>query len=127
MRALLVEDSSELRRVFRKMLEEALGFTVREATDGIEGLAALIEPWDVVVSDLYMPRLDGFAFIRGVRSHPRHRSVPVVAVSGDAHRGTQNRALAAGATFFLPKPVRLADLHGVVARIVDRPGAAGGQ
>lgn len=119
MRVLLVEDQIELRQIFRRMVEVGLGCTVREAADGVDGLAALVEPWDLIITDLGMPRMDGFCFMDAVRHHHRHKLVPIVALSGDAHSTTEHRARACGATVFLSKPVRLEDLLGVVMELLN--------
>ena len=78
---LVVDDS----RVIREMIAEALGregYRVSVAADGAAGLAAaLVDPPDLVVTDLQMPTLDGAALCRRLMAHPRTRAVPVLVVT----------------------------------------------
>ena len=57
-----------------------------------------------VVTDLNMPRMDGFEFIERIRAEPRHRRLPIIVVSGDTDPGTPGRLAALGANAFFPKP-----------------------
>jgi CheY-like chemotaxis protein len=105
MRLLLVEDTADLRRLFARILR-GRGFEVREASDGQEALDCLSEfvP-DVVVTDLMMPRLDGFELIRRLRSVPALALVPIAAMTAAATSEAEREARRAGAAAFLTKPV----------------------
>lgn len=93
------------------MLEIALGglagCAIRRSADGAQALAALrAEPGDVaaIVTDLSMPRTDGFELIGQVRADPRWREIPIVVVSADADPGTPMRLRRLGADAFFGKP-----------------------
>ena len=83
---------------------EAGGFTVIVAFDGAEGWRILQEqPVDVVVSDVEMPRMDGFTLTETIRSTPRFRDLPVVLVTGRASPADRKRGLDVGANAYLVK------------------------
>jgi len=108
MRALVVDDATTVRMFHRGILEEA-GFTVEEAMNGIEGLEralAAAAPPDLLVVDVNMPRMDGYAFLRAIRVEPALRDVPAMLISTERQAADADRAFAAGANLFLVKPVR---------------------
>ncbi|MGZ3441706.1 MAG: response regulator, partial [Polyangia bacterium] len=86
-RILIVEDDKHIRRILEQLLthEPSLASRAPEvvsAQDGAEGLAALDKgPYDLVISDLLMPRMDGFAFTRELRKHPQGADVPLIVTS----------------------------------------------
>jgi signal transduction histidine kinase/DNA-binding NarL/FixJ family response regulator len=102
---LVVDDNAENRSIIRLALEP-LGFEVREAADGYEGLeSARRSAPDLVLLDLVMPRMDGFEALRQLRADPRLVMLPVVVTSASVFREDKLRSSAAGSTDFLPKPV----------------------
>lgn len=102
-RVLVVEDSATVRELERQILEQH-GYEVTTAEDGLEGWAALrAAPFDLVVSDVDMPRLDGLSLVRRMRQHPQLASVPVVMVSYRDRDEDRARGLAAGASAYLSK------------------------
>jgi CheY-like chemotaxis protein len=118
-RILVVEDEPVMRRLFRAWLEQ-LGATVREARDGREGLELVqASPPDVVLCDLSMPTLDGYAFIRGVRVD-LGLPTPVIAVTGMADSEALLQTADAGFAAFLVKPVTLQQVAAQVARVLGR-------
>lgn len=86
------------------------GATVYGAKDGVEALAMLerITP-DVVLTDLSMPRMDGWTLISKIREHPTMSTLPVVALTA-GYAGDRERGLAAGFTSFLNKPIKAVTL-----------------
>ena len=105
-RILVIDDASLVRRYYRDALEQA-GFEVEEALNGIEALEKLImAPVDLLIVDVNMPHMDGFTFLRALRSKELPlASTPALVTSTEA--GTQDfaAARAAGANFYLVKPV----------------------
>lgn len=101
---LTVDDSRAMRDMLRLALSSA-GYAVVQAEDGAHGLEVLAgcAP-DVIVTDLNMPRLDGFGFIEGVRGGARHRAVPILVLSTETDQLKKQRARAAGATGWIVKP-----------------------
>ena len=114
-RVLLVDDSISIRKFVGQMLERG-GFSVVTANDGIEALQRLGESEvDVLVTDLEMPRLNGYELIRDVRRRPGMRDVPVVVLTTRA--GAKHASLAGelGVSHYVAKPV---DEHAFV-RLVE--------
>jgi DNA-binding response OmpR family regulator len=104
-RALIIEDSEECRDLFTYEFEAA-GFVTSTAHDGVEALEAMkhFEP-DVIVLDLILPHLSGFAVARAVRGLARSWRVAIVAVSGIQSQALRSEALLAGCDVILGKPV----------------------
>ena len=101
---LAVDDSRTMRDMLRLALTEA-GMTAHLAEDGQHGLEVLegLEP-DAIITDINMPRLDGFGFIDAVRKQDRHRATPVLVLTTESAADLKARARAAGATGWIVKP-----------------------
>ena len=114
---LTVDDS----RTMRDMLKVALisaGYTVVQAEDGVHGLEVLSESRpDVIITDINMPRLDGFGFISEVRGQGRHRAVPILVLSTESDAEKKARARSAGATGWIVKPFDPVKLVEAVRRV----------
>ena len=92
---LTVDDSRTMRDMLRLTLDEA-GYRVVQAVDGLDGLAVLEgEQPDVIVTDINMPRMDGFGFIEHVRRHDRHRATPILVLTTECDGVKKARARAA--------------------------------
>lgn len=101
---ILVVDDSLTTRTLEKSILEAHGFIVRLAVDGIEALNRLrAERVDLVISDIQMPRLDGFGLLQAVKSDQALKSVPVILVSSLEAREDRERGLALGADAYVVK------------------------
>lgn len=105
-RVLVVDDASLVRMYYRAVLERA-GFVVDEALNGIEGLErVLLAKYDLLIVDVNMPKMDGYSFLRALRrSEPPIRSIPALMTSTEAGDGDREAARAAGANFYLVKPL----------------------
>ena len=105
MNVLIVDDNANDRRLLRYTLEHH-GCTVVEARDGQEGLYYVIRHRpDLIVSDALMPRLDGFQFLRTLKSDPDLRSIPFLFYSATYIRDEEERlAISLGAEAFMVKP-----------------------
>jgi two-component system chemotaxis response regulator CheY len=105
----------------RDMLQLALveaGYRVIQAVDGVDGLETLAaEGADVVITDINMPRLDGFGFIEGVRSDPSHRAIPILVLTTESDPTKKERARSAGATGWIVKPFNPVKLIDAVRRV----------
>jgi two-component system, chemotaxis family, chemotaxis protein CheY len=110
-RILVVDDSSLVRLYYRDTLEKA-GFQVEQAINGIEAMEkVLAQPFDLVVVDVNMPRMDGFSFLRTLRrSAPDIATLPALVITTEAGEQDVDAARAAGANFYLVKPVSQPDL-----------------
>lgn len=113
---LVVEDHEDTRFLLKTMLEMN-GYRVAEAGDGEEGVrAARRERPRLVIMDATLPRLDGLAATRRIRSDSVLAGVPVVILSGHAQPNFRTAALDAGGTEFLVKPIALSELTSVLER-----------
>jgi two-component system sensor histidine kinase and response regulator WspE len=102
-RVLVVDDSITVREVERKLLQNR-GYTVEVAVDGMEGWNAIrSQPYDLVISDIDMPRMNGIELIKQIKSHPRLNSVPVIVVSYRDRESDRIQGLEAGADYYLTK------------------------
>ena len=114
---LTVDDSRTMRDMLRLALVEA-GFEVLQAEDGVHGLEMLQgQAPDVIVTDINMPRLDGYGFIEGVRADPRHRAIPILVLSTESSTEKKLRARDAGATGWIVKPFSPAKLVDAIRRV----------
>jgi len=100
---LLVDDSLIAREIERSIFE-SLGFTVDTAIDGMDGLEKLTAgTYDMIITDLEMPRLDGFGFVRQIRNQPAYEDMPVMVISTRESAEDRMRALEAGADSYMVK------------------------
>lgn len=116
-RVLVVDDAGTVRKYHRGVLEQA-GLDVEEAMNGLEALErAMADPPDLMVVDVNMPRMDGYAFLRTARVAPTLAAVPAIMVTTEREAHDAERGFAAGANLFLVKPVR-PDTLGRFARVL---------
>jgi two-component system chemotaxis sensor kinase CheA len=102
-RLLVADDSISIRNLLRSVLESA-GYEVQTAPDGAAAFNALQSaPFDLLVSDVEMPRMDGFALAKRIRSEPKLAGLPVVLVTGREAKEDRERGLDAGANAYLVK------------------------
>jgi len=102
-RVLVVDDSLTVRELERKLLESR-GYAVEIAVDGMDGWNAVrTGAFDLVISDVDMPRLDGIELTKLVKQDPKLRGVPVMIVSYKDREEDRRRGLDAGADYYLTK------------------------
>ncbi|SEG74888.1 response regulator [Bosea lathyri] len=115
---LTVDDSPSVRQMIKLVLGPA-GHTVVEAGDGSEGLArAKAQSFDLVITDLNMPVMNGMQMIRGLRALPALTGVPIVFLTTESDDAVKQEAKAAGATGWITKPFKPEQLLAVVAKLV---------
>jgi two-component system chemotaxis sensor kinase CheA len=101
---ILIVDDSLTTRTLEKSVLEAHGYKVAIAVDGVEALHYLrSEPVGLVISDLQMPRLDGFGLLEEMKRDPRLQKIPVIIVSSLENREDQARGMALGADAYIVK------------------------
>ena len=119
MTVLTVDDSRTMREMLRLALSDA-GFRVVQAEDGIHGLEVLAaESPQVIVTDINMPRMDGFGFIEEVRGDARHRAIPILVLTTENDGDKKMRARQAGATGWIVKPFDPEALLGVLRKVLS--------
>lgn len=117
---LTVDDSASLRMAIRAALSGA-GYAVTEAGDGVEGLSkATSGRYDLIITDLNMPRMDGLTMIRELRRNPGQAGVPIVFLTTESDEAIKAQARAAGATGWLVKPFDAAQLVKVARKVLGR-------
>lgn len=117
---LTVDDSASIRLTTRVALSNA-GYTVTEAVDGQDGLAKLASgQFDLIVTDLNMPNMDGLTMIRELRKLPAHTGVPVIFLTTESDAEMKQQAKAAGATGWLTKPFDPESLVKIVRKVLGR-------
>ena len=103
-RILTIDDSKTIRDMLRLTLLDA-GFEVLQAVDGQDGIEVLAkEPVDIVITDINMPKMDGYGVIRHMRDNPAHKSTPVLVLTTESETEKRNLAREAGATAWMVKP-----------------------
>ena len=103
-RILTIDDSKTIRDMLRLTLLDA-GFTVLQAVDGRDGLDVLGKnEVDIVITDINMPKMDGYGVIRHMRAQPEHKSTPILVLTTESELEKRNIAREAGATGWMVKP-----------------------
>lgn len=114
---LTVDDSRMMREMLLMVLKDA-GFNVVQAEDGVDGLEKLADASpDVIITDINMPRMDGYGFIQGVRQDERYRATPILVLSTESSAEKKSRAREAGATGWIVKPFQKDTLLDVIRRV----------
>lgn len=124
LRVLVVEDTPLNLELITEVLEHA-GHTVLAATTAADGLllARTALP-DVVLMDLRLPGMDGYAATRQLRQDPALHHLPVIAITAQAMRGDDAAAIAAGCDAYLSKPINVASIAADIVRIVEQKRAS---
>ena len=114
--ALLADDNPINREVGAALLQ-ALGLQVHTAPDGVEALRmAASASYDLVLMDVQMPRMDGYAATRSLRAMPGLSGLPVIAVTANSSTQSRDACLAAGMNAFVTKPIDMRVLADAVQR-----------
>ncbi|MDR3514209.1 MAG: response regulator [Azospirillaceae bacterium] len=116
-RVLVVDDGTTMRLFYRSVLEAA-GFVVEEAANGVEGYEkALAQPFDLMIIDINMPKMDGYSMLRAIRADAAVRATPAVTISTEAGDKDVIKAFEAGANFYMVKPVATRELTEIACLI----------
>ncbi len=117
-RILIVDDSASMRQMVGFTLKGA-GYDVTEAFDGKDALTKLpAGPFNMILTDLNMPNLDGLGLIRAVRASATHKFVPVVMLTTESQDEKKQEGRAAGATGWIVKPFKPEQLLAVVKKVL---------
>jgi len=103
-RILTIDDSKTIRDMLRMTLAGA-GFEVLQAVDGQDGVEVMDrEKVDLVITDINMPRMNGYEVVRHLRGNPNHKSLPILVLTTESDSDKKNLAREAGATGWMVKP-----------------------
>lgn len=120
---LVVEDSSTMRQLICMALRKIEGIEIVEAGDGKDALVKLagINP-DLVMTDLNMPEMDGFALIEELRSRPDLAKLPILVLTTAGALHDQERAKSLGVTGYVTKPIRPDEIVNAVRQVIGLQG-----
>jgi two-component system chemotaxis response regulator CheY len=118
---LIVDDSRSMRRVIRKVLDLS-GFQIGEcleAGNGQEALDVLENHWiDLVLSDIHMPVMDGYGFIRAVRSNNSWTDLPVVFITTESNEDRLHEVMELGAKGYIRKPFQPEEIRSLLCQVM---------
>ncbi|KTQ98737.1 Fis family transcriptional regulator [Aureimonas ureilytica] len=115
---LCVDDSASIRQMVSFTLESA-GYAPDTAVDGADALTKLDQnKYQLIITDLNMPNLDGIGMIKKVREMPQHAGVPIVMLTTESDEGKKQEGKAAGATGWIVKPFDQTKLVAVVNKLI---------
>lgn len=104
---LVVEDSPMMRQLIVFALARIRNMAVTEADDGIAGLKRLAsERFDIIITDINMPIMDGLKLVKRVRMDERHKETPVIVITTEGSSEDRERAMALGASAYITKPIQ---------------------
>jgi signal transduction histidine kinase/CheY-like chemotaxis protein len=128
-RALIVDDNHTNRRILEGMFThwKMTPKAVESAALALAELSSLrhsVEPYDLIVTDMHMPEMDGFGFVEEIRKDPGLSAAPVMMLTSGAQHGDMERSKALGIMAFLAKPVRQSELRDALLRVLAGPSPA---
>ena len=104
---LIVEDSPMMRQLLVFALARIKNLRVTEADDGIDGMRKLANAkYDLIITDINMPIMDGLKLVKRVRSDPTHKDTPIIIITTEGSQEDRQRALALGANAYITKPIQ---------------------
>ncbi len=116
---LIIDDSPTIRKMIQMVLKP-LGVKVFEANNGIEGIEILNrEKMDLVMSDLNMPEMNGFDFIRYMRQNENYINTPAIIISTEKKQESLDTAKELGVSEYIIKPFKMPELQAVIKRLLN--------
>lgn len=117
---LVVEDNETNRKLMRDTLTY-YGYEVIEAVNGEEGVRIAKEHKpDLILMDIQMAVMDGFAAIKMLRNNPGTKHIKIIAVTSSAMKGDKEKIMEAGFDGYIAKPVDIRELPGIIQRLLER-------
>ncbi len=118
-RVLVVEDSPTMRQLIVFALKRIRNLHIEEAGDGVGGLKKLsAQKFDLVVTDINMPIMDGLKLVSLIRNDPQYMEVPVIVITTEGATEDRDRALALGANEYITKPIQTARILEVAKKML---------
>jgi len=106
-KVLIIEDSPTMRQLIAFALKRLPGVRIVEASDGVDGLKKLSsERFDLILTDINMPIMDGLKLVSLVRNDANYRTTPIVVITTEGAQEDRERALALGANDYITKPIQ---------------------
>jgi two-component system chemotaxis response regulator CheY len=117
---LVVEDSPMMRQLLVFALARVKNLRVTEADDGVDGLRKLASArFDIILTDINMPIMDGLKLVKRVRSDPAHRGTPIVVITTESAHEDRQRALELGANAYITKPIQAPQVIETVRKLLE--------
>ncbi len=114
---LIVEDSATTRALIRAVIDELGEYETVEAGSGFEALKMLPQQeYDLIVTDINMPDINGLELINFVRNNPRYNHLPIIIVSTERSEEDKKRGMALGATAYVTKPFKSSELQEIIKK-----------
>ncbi|MCB0220489.1 MAG: response regulator [Chrysiogenetes bacterium] len=119
-RVLVVEDSPTMRQLIIFALKRLRNLEIVEANDGVEGLKKMSEKkFDLVLTDINMPVMDGIKLITLIRKDDTHKDVPIVVITTEGGSDDREKALSLGANTYITKPIQAAHVLTTVKQLLN--------
>ncbi len=116
---LIVEDSATTRALIRAVIDEIGELETVEASSGFEALKMLPQQqYDLIITDINMPDINGLELISFVRNNPRFTHLPIVIVSTERSEEDKKRGMALGATAYVTKPFKSFELQEIIKKTI---------
>src|SRR5690606_276695 len=116
---LIVEDSPMMRQLLVFALARIKNLRVTEADDGVDGLRKLASAsYDIIVTDINMPIMDGLKLVKRVRSDPAHKDTPIVIITTEGSQEDRQRALQLGANAYITRPIQAPQVIATVKELL---------
>ena len=124
---LVVEDSPMMRQLLVFALSRVKNLKVTEADDGVDGLRKLAgNKFDLILTDINMPIMDGLKLVKRVRSDPMHKDTPIIIITTEGSSEDRQRALQLGANAYITKPIQAPQVIAKVKELLEISGGADG-
>jgi two-component system chemotaxis response regulator CheY len=116
---LIVEDSATTRALIKAVIDEMGDFTIVEAASGFEALKLLpVQQFDLVVTDINMPDINGLELINFIKTNPQYSEIPLIIVSTERSEEDKKRGIALGAMAYITKPFKAHELQEVIKQAI---------
>ena len=117
--ALVVEDSPTMRQLIVFALRRLKSLSVVEADDGVDALKKIQgSKFDILITDINMPIMDGLKLVSMVRKDPNHKDIPIVIITTEGAQEDRERALALGANAYITKPIQAPQVIDTVKKLL---------
>ncbi len=119
-KVLVVEDSPTMRQLITFTLKRIRELQIVEANDGVDGLKKIsAEKFDLILTDINMPIMDGIKLVSLIRNDPNNKEVPIVVITTEGGQEDRDRALSLGANSYITKPVHATELLSTTRKLLN--------
>lgn len=122
MKILVVEDSPTMRQLISFALKRLRDMAIVEAADGVEGLKKLnADTFDLIITDINMPVMDGLKLISLIRRDVKYRNIPIMIITTEGNAEDRERALTLGANAYITKPIQAGNVLEIAKSLLGLP------